>query len=70
VARSRPEAVVVALHPGTVDTAMSRPFQANVTPEKLFTAERSAACLADVLAGVTPTNSGGFFDWKGEAIPF
>jgi NAD(P)-dependent dehydrogenase (short-subunit alcohol dehydrogenase family) len=70
LARSHPEAVMVALHPGTVDTAMSRPFQANVTPEKLFTAERSAACLADVLAELTPTNSGGFFDWKGEAIPF
>jgi NAD(P)-dependent dehydrogenase (short-subunit alcohol dehydrogenase family) len=70
LARGRPEAVMVALHPGTVDTAMSRPFQANVAPGRLFTADRSAACLADVLAGLTPADSGGFFDWKGEAIPF
>lgn len=70
LARSRPEAVVVALHPGTVDTAMSRPFQGNVRPEQLFTAERSAACLAEVLGKLQPADSGGFFDWEGKAIPF
>jgi NAD(P)-dependent dehydrogenase (short-subunit alcohol dehydrogenase family) len=68
--RSRPEAVMVALHPGTVDTAMSRPFQGNVTAEKLFTPARSAACLAEVLGRLTAADSGGFFDWKGEAIAF
>jgi NAD(P)-dependent dehydrogenase (short-subunit alcohol dehydrogenase family) len=70
VGRSRPEAVLVALHPGTVDTAMSRPFQANVPPDKLFTPAHSAACLAAVLGNLSPANSGGFFDSKGEAIPF
>ena len=68
--RSRPEAVVAALHPGTVDTAMSRPFQANVSSERLFTPERSAAHLAEVLAALQPADSGGLFDWKGEPIPF
>ena len=70
IARSRPEAVIAALHPGTVDTAMSRPFQANVMPESLFTPARSAACLAKVLGDLSPADSGGFFDWKGEAIAF
>lgn len=70
VARSRPESVLVALHPGTVDTAMSRPFQANVAADRLFAPARSAAHLADVLASRTPADSGGFFDWRGEAIPF
>jgi NAD(P)-dependent dehydrogenase (short-subunit alcohol dehydrogenase family) len=70
VARSRPEAVLVALHPGTVDTAMSRPFQTNVAAERLFTPAHSAASLATVLAALAPADSGGFFDWKGEAIPF
>ena len=68
--RSRPEAVVAALHPGTVDTAMSRPFQGNVPPEQLLTAERSAVCLAGVLAKLQPSDSGGFFDWQGKPIPF
>jgi NAD(P)-dependent dehydrogenase (short-subunit alcohol dehydrogenase family) len=70
IARSRPDAVVAALHPGTVDTAMSRPFQANVAAERLFTPARSASCLADVLATLTVADSGGFFDWRGKAIPF
>lgn len=70
LARSRPESLVVALHPGTVDTSMSRPFQGNVAAERLFAPEHAARCLADVLAGLTPADSGGFFDWKGEAIPF
>ncbi|GAA3995685.1 SDR family NAD(P)-dependent oxidoreductase [Sphingomonas humi] len=70
LARSRPEAVMVALHPGTVDTAMSQPFQANVAEGKLFSAAQSASCLAGVLDKLTARDSGGFFDWKGEPIPF
>lgn len=70
LARTRPDAVMVALHPGTVDTAMSRPFQGNVTEGKLFTPNYSASCLADVLERLAPADSGGFFDWKGEAISF
>ena len=70
LARGRPQAVVVALHPGTVDTAMSRPFQANVGPRQLFSAAHSAACLAAVLSRLSPRDSGGFFDWRGEVIPF
>jgi NAD(P)-dependent dehydrogenase (short-subunit alcohol dehydrogenase family) len=70
LARSRPSSVVAALHPGTVDTAMSRPFQANVAAEQLFTPVRSAECLAEVLDHLTPADSGGFFDWQGKAIPF
>lgn len=70
VARTRPEAVLAALHPGTVDTEMSRPFQANVAPERLFTPADSAQALADVLGRLTLSDSGGFFDWQGKAIPF
>lgn len=70
VARSRPEAVLVALHPGTVDTEMSKPFQANVAPERLFTRDEAATHLSAVLARLGPADSGGFFDWRGDAIPF
>ncbi|UUR06753.1 SDR family NAD(P)-dependent oxidoreductase [Sphingomonas glaciei] len=70
LARTRPDSVVVALHPGTVDTAMSRPFQANVPAERLFTPRQSAEHLAAVLARLLRTDSGGFFDWKGDPIPF
>jgi NAD(P)-dependent dehydrogenase (short-subunit alcohol dehydrogenase family) len=68
-ARTHPEAIIVTLHPGTVDTAMSKPFQASVPPEKLFTPQQSATYLLDVIATLTPADSGGHFAWDGSRIP-
>ena len=69
-ARSHPRAVVAALHPGTVATALSAPFQRGVAPDKLFTPAISAAALLRVIDGLTPADSGGFFAWDGTMIPF
>lgn len=68
--RLNDRSIVVALHPGTVDTAMSKPFQANVPAGKLFDAERGALQLLDVIEGLKAPDSGGFFGWDGAAIPF
>ena len=68
-ARTRPDAIIVALHPGTVDTAMSKPFQGNVAPEKLFTPNQSAEHLLNIIANLTPADSGGHFAWDGTRIP-
>lgn len=68
--RKRPQAIAVALHPGTVDTGMSKPFQRNVPAERLFTPDVSAAHLWRVMDGLATEDSGGFFDWKGEPIPW
>ena len=62
------QAIAVALHPGTVDTSLSMPFQRNVPAGQLFSAERSAAHLLDVIVGLTPAHSGGFFAWNGDPI--
>lgn len=62
--------VCVALHPGTVDTALSQPFQRNVPDEKLFSPARAAAQLLEVLAGLEPADSGGFFAWDGTRVPW
>jgi NAD(P)-dependent dehydrogenase (short-subunit alcohol dehydrogenase family) len=67
-ARSRPQAIIVTLHPGTVDTAMSKPFQGNVAPEKLFTPALAAEQLLKVIDGLTPADSGGHFAWDGSRI--
>ena len=69
MARTHRDAVVVGLHPGTVDTPLSRPFQANVPEGKLFGPDFSAAALLDVLDRLTPQESGGCFDWAGARIP-
>jgi NAD(P)-dependent dehydrogenase (short-subunit alcohol dehydrogenase family) len=68
-ARSRAEAIIVTLHPGTVDTGMSKPFQGNVAPEKLFTPALAAEQLLNVIDGLTPADSGGHFAWDGTRIP-
>ena len=66
--RTRPEAVCVALHPGTVDTGLSQPFQRGVPSGQLFTPQRSAEAMLAVLAGLTPADSGGCFAWDGQRI--
>lgn len=68
--RSNPEATVAALHPGTVETPLSEPFQARVPPSKLFSARKSAALMLAVIDQLTPADSGDVFAWDGERIPF
>lgn len=70
LARQRPQAICVALHPGTVATDLSAPFRGGVAPERLFSAEESAAHLLRVVDGLTPADTGGFFAWDGTAIPW
>jgi NAD(P)-dependent dehydrogenase (short-subunit alcohol dehydrogenase family) len=68
--RTHPQAIVASLHPGTVDTALSAPFQRGVVPEKLFSSEDSARYLLGVLNRLTPEDSGGLFAWDGARIPY
>lgn len=68
--RRHPESIVVALHPGTVDTALSKPFSGSVSEESLFTPRISATCLLKVIDGLSVADSGGFFGWDGRAIEF
>lgn len=68
--RSHPQAIIVALHPGTVDSALSAPFQGGVSPEKLFSPATAAAHLLRVIDGLTPQDSGSFFAWNGEMLPW
>ena len=68
-ARTHPRAVIAGLHPGTVDTGLSAPFQKGVKPEKLFTADHSAERLLAVLDGLTSADSGGVFAWDGQRVP-
>ncbi|MDD9156654.1 SDR family oxidoreductase [Aliivibrio sp. S4TY2] len=62
--------VVLALHPGTTDTPLSEPFQANVPQGKLFTPERVAYDLIGLIASSTPQQSGSFLAYSGEHLPW
>ena len=68
--RLNPAAKIMAYHPGTVDTPLSQPFQANVAAEKLFSPERAAAALDTVLASLEADGELSYLDWRGETIPW
>jgi len=66
--RRRPQALCVSLHPGTVDTRLTAPF-AKVGLAVATPAE-AATRLIGVLDGLAPADSGGFFDYRGEPLPW
>ncbi|GAB4377843.1 MAG: SDR family oxidoreductase [Elainellaceae cyanobacterium] len=68
--RTSPKTIVVTLHPGTTDTRLSKPFQRNVPPEKLFSVDRTVTQLWSVLSKLTPEDSGQFFSWDGSRLPW
>ena len=68
LARKKPDAFCVALHPGTVETNLSQPFRGNVPEGKLFTPAYSAEKLLGVLSSLGPGQSGRCFDWAGAEI--
>ena len=65
-----PQAICVGLHPGTVDTRLSKPFQTAVAPGKLFTPSTSALALLRVVDQLTVADSGRLWAWDGQPIPF
>jgi NAD(P)-dependent dehydrogenase (short-subunit alcohol dehydrogenase family) len=69
-ARRLPQACVSLLHPGTTATPLSAPFQGSVPPERLFTPDRAARQLLAVLQGLGPAQTGLFWAWDGQPIPW
>lgn len=65
-----PYAIAVSLHPGTIDTNLSKPFQANVPQGKLFSPDFVANRLLQVIDGLTTVDSGQLFAWNGDEIAF
>lgn len=68
LARTHKQSICVGLHPGTVDTALSEPYQKNVAPERLFTPDYAATRMLSVLDQLTPADSGKCFAWDGAEI--
>ena len=68
--RSHPLAVIAALHPGTVDTALSAPFQRGLPDGQVQPPAAAAAALLETLARLTPDQSGGLYAWDGTRLPW
>lgn len=67
-ARRNPDALIVALHPGTVDTPMSQPFRRAVPPASLASPSLAASNLLRTIAALTPAQTGRVFAWDGSEI--
>ncbi len=70
IGRKNKSAVIVALHPGTVDSHLSMPFQSGVPEGKLFSPDFAAERLLNVTNQLTPKDSGHLIAWDGESLPF
>ena len=66
----RRQLICVALHPGTVDTDLSKPFTGRLSPEKLFSQSTACQHLCTVLEGLTPQDTGRFIAWDGQEIEY
>lgn len=67
LARSHPQLVVAALHPGTVQTPLTAPWLGR---HPAVTPDQAAANLWRVIDGLTPAQTGGFHDWAGTEVPW
>jgi len=68
IRRKYKKAVIIGLHPGTVDSPLSAPFQRHVPEGKLFTADFSVQSLLNVINQVDPAQSGQCLAWDGQQI--
>ena len=60
----------MAAHPGTTDTELSRPFQANIETGKLYNSKQTADRILRLASGLGTADSGHFFNWDGSEIPW
>ncbi|MEF1291622.1 SDR family NAD(P)-dependent oxidoreductase [Vibrio sp. M260118] len=65
-----PNCCVFAFHPGTTDTLLSQPFQKKVPPNKLFTPEYVSLQLFNIISKAQPSDTGKFYSFTGEELPW
>lgn len=68
LARRAPSAKLIAFHPGTTDTALSKPFQRLVPADSLLTPEFVASRLLTIMDSARADGALSYLDWAGEPI--
>ena len=66
--RTNKQASLIAIHPGTTNTDLSKPFQSNIKGDKLYTKQQTAQRIIQVLESIKPENTGQFYNWDGNLI--
>jgi NAD(P)-dependent dehydrogenase (short-subunit alcohol dehydrogenase family) len=67
-ARRAPSVKLLAFHPGTTDTPLSRPFSKQVPEHKLFQPGFVAEQLFKILEQLEPDGELSFLDWQGQRV--
>lgn len=62
--------VCVSLHPGTVNTDLSRPYHRNVPKDKLFNTEQSVNYLMSIIDTLNIEKTGKAYSWDGKDLPW
>lgn len=68
--RMHKQMIFVSLHPGTVDTKLSKPYQKSAGKDQIFSPEYSAQKLLQVIDNLNFEDSGSFLAWDGKKINF
>ncbi|HBY86147.1 MAG TPA: short-chain dehydrogenase [Colwellia sp.] len=68
IARRNKNIKIIAFHPGTTDTPLSKPFQKNVPKNKLFTCDFVASQLLTIVENSSYDQTASYLDWQGKSI--
>ena len=68
IGRSNKNAIIIGLHPGTVESKLSQPFQKNVKSDKLFSNQYSTEKMLEVIDGLQQKDTGKLFAYDGTEI--
>lgn len=68
LARKHKHQCIVGIHPGTVDSPLSKPFQAHLDPKKIFSPALAAQYVQKVISDAKPQDSGKVLAWDGKEI--
>lgn len=68
VARTNKQACLAVIHPGTTQSALSKPFSGKVAADKYYTPAQSAQRIVEVTEQLTPEQTGSFYNWDGTRI--
>ncbi len=70
IARSYKHTAIVVIHPGTTIGPLSAPYTTNTPHDKLYTADVTAKRITRVIDNLSASDTGCFFDWSGETLPW
>ena len=68
--RTAPRCALIAMHPGTTDTGLSKPFQKNLPKGQAVSCEQAATRILSVIDTIQPEHTGSFYNFDGSIIPW